>query len=1012
MLTTFFVYKTPHYHVQLPKILMGVITSKLNRRVTPSKEKDTRVNGNISAIPQTIHNPINSKFVVIWLDVDINDVDVVYHNSISRLQRVFISLRTCTNIKECLKHLSSAKNEMVLLVISNEFFQDIWPRIKSMSQIHSIYILSADGEKVALSDQEYNKVKGVFNRVEPICSSLKRGTRHFKEDSLVMSIVPSTKFTKKDLPLLNQLFIYWMLVKQIILETKYENNEPIKDLTRFCRTQYFANNVELKNIEEFERNYHQHSPIWWYTKDSFACVMLSRALQTQDIEIVMRMGFFIKDLHQQLEKLQVETLRNYKLPIVAHRSQNVSNEDFEKMKNIKGNLLAFNNFIMAEPDYETSLELARRAKNTETGIGILFRLKIESKQPSSPFAFLNNVTYSPDKSKYLLFSMHSIFRIIEMREIENRLWEIDLTLIEANDEQIISLAELLRVETQDTTSWFKLAQLMTIIRDYDHARDIYFALLELVPETDVLKMAHIYNELGVLDDELGDYASALQFYQKSIEIRRHHLPPNHRSLSVSYNNMGEVQRQMGDYFNALSTHKKTLDMKQKGMRPNDLSFATTYNNIGLANELLGEYSTALGFYQKAIEIKRRALPADHQELATTYNNIGELQRSMGNFPAALQSLEKSLHIRLKKCSPTDPSLAIVYNNIGLIHRELGDYTKALAYLEKSLDVKLKHFTPNHPSLAFTYNNIGDIQQQMGDFTQALASHQTALGIQEKSLPPMHPELATTYTNIGVSYQAVADYPTALTFYEKALAIRKKALPSSHPALGTIYNNMGHVHQLMGEYTIADGYYQKTLKVQQKSLTANHPALAATYNNLADIQRKLNNYKKALSLYKKALDIKKTSLPVFHPTLVITYNNMGVMNQSIKNYPAALECYKQTLEIQHRTLPPGHPDLAAVYNNMGVCHQSMKEYVTAVECYQKALKIQEKALPVNHPDIATTHNSMATVLVSLGDMDGAAKHSQKAVDIGSQILPADHPNLLTFRNYQERIRIKIEATKKE
>ena len=983
---------------------MGVASSRLTQRVTPSRD------GDMSALPQTLsNNNISSKFTIVWLDPDADDSDVVFQNSIARLQRVFSAVHIFTDVKDCSKHLSSIRNEIIFMVISNESFEQIWPRVQSMSQVQSIYILSSDGEKVPLSDQELKKVQGVFSRVEPICSSLKRGTRHFKQDSLVMSIVPSTRYTKKDLPQINKLFIYWMLVKQIILETRYEA-EVMKDLTKFCRTQYFGNSAELKVIEEFEKNYLQHSPVWWYTRDSFICTMLSRALQTQDIEIVIRMGFFIKDLHQQIEKLQLETLRTIRLPIMGYRSQNITHEDFERMKSITGNLLAFNNFILADPDYQESLELARRARNNGTGIGVLFQLKVESVKTSSPFAALHNMTYSQEKGKYILFSMHSIFRIVEIKEVENRLWEIDLVLAEANDEQITSLSDLLRAETSDTASWYRLAQLMTIVRDYDHARDIYFALLELVPESDVLKMAHIYNELGVLDDQLGDYASALQFYQKSIAIRSEHLPANHRSLSVSYNNMGEVQRQMGDYFNALSTHKKTLNIKQKALRPNHLSFATTYNNIGLASELLGEYTTALEFYQKALEVKKRALPPDHQELATTYNNIGELQRAMGNFTAALKSLEIALHIRLKKYSPSDPTLAITYNNIGLIHRELGDFNKAIIYLEKSLDVKFKHFPPNHPSLAITYNNIGDIRHQMGEFTTGLNAYQTALDIQQKALGPNHPEIAVTYTNMGVAYQAMAKYKEALEFYDKALTIRQKTLPPNHPAIGTSYNNIGHAHQLMGEYTIANDYYLKTLKVQQKSLSGDHPNVAATYNNLADIQRKLENFKKALSLYKKSLDIKKKSLPPGHPALIITYNNMGVMHQSLKNYNAALECYKQTIEIQQKILSPNHPDLAAVYNNMGVSHQSLKAYSLALDYYQKALKIQEKVLPANHPDIAMTHNSMATAYVNLNDMPTALKHEEQAVAIASQILPADHPNLLTYKNYLERIRARVESTK--
>ena len=986
---------------------MGVTNSKLDPRVSPSNQNDST-----SAVPHTLQSNINSKFIIVWLDADVNDFDVVYQNSLARLERIFISLHTFTNMKDCNKYLSSIKNEMIIMVVSDEFFDKIWPRIKTMSQVHSVYILSPYDEKITLSDEEYVKVKGVFTRVEPLCSAIKRGTRHYNKDSLVMSIIPSIKYTKKDLPQINQLFIYWMLVKQIILETKYDTEESIKDLITFCRSHYFSNQNELTTIEEFEKNYHKHSPIWWYTKDSFIFIMLSRALQTQDIEIIIRMGFFIKDLNQQLEKLQGDTLKNLRLPIVSYRSQNVSNEDFEKIKNIKGQLLSFNNFMMADTDAELSINLARHAQRTNTGVGLLFCLRVESKHTSSAYASLHNFSHSPDKGKYILFSMHSVFRIVDMKQIENLLWQIDLVLTTANDEHIASINELLHAETKDSAHWFKLAELMSVIRDFDHAKDIYYALLELIPETEVLKMANIYNELGVLEDQAGDYVSALSFYQKSIDIRQKFLPPNHRSLSVAYNNMGEVQRQMGDYYGALTSHKKTLDIKQKSLTPNHLSFATTYNNIGLTNESLGEYKIALEFYQKAMEVKRRALPQDHQELATTYNNIGELHRCMGNYPAALTNLEKALKIRLRKYAPTDPSLAITYNNMGLIHRELGNFPKALQYLNKSLEVKMKNFPPNHPSLAFTHNNLGDVHETMGEYTQGLASYQTALDIQEKSLPPTHPDIAISLTNIGVAHQSMGDYKKALEFYEKALKLRENALPAIHPSIGTSYNNLGHLYQLMGEYSTALDYYQKTLKLQEKTLPSNHPATAASYNNLADIYRKVENHKKALQFYRKSLDIKKASLPPYHPALVITYNNMGVMNQATGNFASALECYKQTLEIQKRTLPDIHPDLAAVYNNIGTAHQSLKQYEEALENYKKALKIQEKSLPPNHPDLALSNNSMATILVVFERYQEALKHSQRAVEIGSRTLAPDHPNLLTYRNYHERIRIKVESMKKK
>lgn len=1001
---------------------MGIIASKLNHRVTPVIDiRDDETVLSTSAISfqssstSSLQNHLLNKFIVIWLDANVNSGGEIYKNSMNRLQRIASAMQTFTNINDCLQYLDRIKNDKVLMVISNEFVPKIWPKIRTMTNIHSMYIISQTGEPEKILDLGTNVIKPMPTVPEPVRPVIKRDYSSYPQDSLTLSIIPSLKYTKKNLNTLNRLFTYWMMVRSITGSLSFDRDtekEAIRLFMELSREQFSTNANQLKIIDEFELNYHQHSPIWWYTRNCFVKLMLDRAFQSQDLEILYRMGFFLRDLQAHLERLQPETLKNHKLPIVVYRAHNATNEDFEKIRSIQGNLLSFNNFIMADTNSEPSFALARTCQSSNNSVGLIFRIKIETKHTFTPYVSLQNLGYSSDLNTFLLFSMHSIFRINEFIELENRLWQIDLTLTANNDEQVRCLNDVLKETTHGSTGWFKLPDLMTSVRDYDQAKQLYYTLLHLTPETEFSRISRIYNELGNIEDCLGEYASALVYYQKAIEIRQQHLPANHRSLSVPYNNIGEAQRQLGDYFSALSTHQKTLMIKKQNLPADDLSIATTYNNIALASESLGEFSSALEFHQKALTIKLKTLPADHQDIGTAYNNIGDLQRSMGNFKEALGNLQKALNIRLKKYSPDDTSLAVLYNNIGLIHRELGDYDKALRVLQRSLEIKRKNLSAHHPSLTYTYNNIGDINQQIGKYTDALVSYQKALDIQLKVFSEHHPEVATTYTNIGVAHQSMGQYSTALQFYQKAIKIRQKALPAHHPSLGTCYNNIGHVYQLLGEYNTALEYYQKTLKLQEKSLRTNHPSLAATYNNLADVQRKQGNLTKALNLYKKSLEIKKKNLSPDHPSLIITYNNIGVIHQASKNYSAALEAFKQTLEIQRKTLSSDHPDLAAVYNNMGVVFQSMKEYPNALEYYKKALTIQEKVLPADHPDTATTHNSMATVYIYLSDIKSAFEHEKRAVNIATKTLPADHPNLQTFRNNLDRLKARMDMDSKE
>ena len=69
------------------------------------------------------------------------------------------------------------------------------------------------------------------------------------------------------------------------------------------------------------------TPIWWYTYECFLNPMLNRALRMNDVDIIMKMGFFIGDLHRHIEKLYNEQFGNdqdWKHLLTVYRGQGLS----------------------------------------------------------------------------------------------------------------------------------------------------------------------------------------------------------------------------------------------------------------------------------------------------------------------------------------------------------------------------------------------------------------------------------------------------------------------------------------------------------------------------------------------------------------------------------------------------------------------------------------------------------------------------------------------------------------
>ena len=56
--------------------------------------------------------------------------------------------------------------------------------------------------------------------------------------------------------------------------------------------------------------------------------------------------------------------------------------------------------------------------------------------------------------------MHTVFRSEYIRRINDRLWQVQLTLTNGNDQQLIVLTDYFRKEVGGGTSWQRLGHLL------------------------------------------------------------------------------------------------------------------------------------------------------------------------------------------------------------------------------------------------------------------------------------------------------------------------------------------------------------------------------------------------------------------------------------------------------------------------------------------------------------------------------------------------------------------------
>lgn len=674
--------------------------------------------------------------LLVWLDNSIDESSTDCRNIITQLRRAISTLNTFTDSDQCLQYLETIEHTKICLMIPGYLGQRIMLRVHNMSQIDSIVIFCGNKNRHEQWAKEWPKIKGVFTEIGSICEVLKKAAQRCEQNSMSISFMAiSDDVYKKKLDQLDPSFMYTQILKEILLTIKFEQ-QHIKEFIQYCRDVFADNEEELENVKKLEREYHDKTPIWWYTCQCFLYPMLNRALRLMDADIIVKMGFFIDDLHQHIEELHRKEFGDYKSSdrFTVYRGQGLSKADFQQMSKMKDGLMSFNSFLSTSKKRNVSLGFAELAMTNSEMVGILFVIAIDPEQSNTPFASIASVSCFEDTEDEVLFSMHTVFRINEITPLDenSRLFQVQLTLTNDNDNAFRALSNYIREETfPNDKGWFRLGLVLRKIGQYDKAQQVYEILLEQA--TDENEMRRIYEQLGYTHDDKGDYREAITSYKKSLEISEKTLSPTHPNLASIYNNIGAAYLNLGDYQYSPSFYEKALAIQQQSLPPNHPDLAVTYNNMADLCCSLENYPKALSFHEKALAIQQESLPPNHPDLASTYNRIGGVYQDMNDYPKALSSAEKALAIKQYSLPPNHLDLATSYHNIGTLHANMNEYTKALPYLEKAQTIWQQSLHPNHRNIAMSLHSIGSVYRDMGDFSKAHSFFERTVNIEQQSL---------------------------------------------------------------------------------------------------------------------------------------------------------------------------------------------------------------------------------------------------------------------------------------
>ena len=364
-------------------------------------------------------------------------------------------------------------------------------------------------------------------------------------------------------------------------------------------------------------------------------------------------------------------------------------------------------------------------------------------------------------------------------------------------------------------------------------------------------------------------AERIMYHEKAIEqckSRKENLlmqEPNSATLALhqealakSYADHGKTQHAQGNFSSALQSMQRSLDISCKLFGEEHSSTADSYHSLGVTQHEKGDFSSALQSKQRSLDIRRKLFGEEHSSTADSYHSLGVTQHEKGDFSSALQSKQRSLDIRRKLFGRDHSSTADSYHSLGVTQHEQGDFSSALQSKQRSLCIRRKLFGEEHSSTADSYYSLSDTQHAQGDFSSALQSAQLALHIRRQLFGEEHSSTADSYHSLSDTQHAQGDFCSALQSAQRALDIRRQLFGEEHSSTADSYHSLSATQHAQGDFCSALQSAQRALDIRLKLFGEEHSSTASGYHSLGITQRELDDLSSALQSTQRLLDIRR------------------------------------------------------------------------------------------------------------------------------------------------------------
>lgn len=383
--------------------------------------------------------------------------------------------------------------------------------------------------------------------------------------------------------------------------------------------------------------------------------------------------------------------------------------------------------------------------------------------------------------------------------------------------------------------------------------------VKIAEETkDPATIAHVYNDLGRYYQDNKNYAEAIDFHSKAIELIER-LPANQRNnhdLVSSYFGIAQSLKATKEQKKSDVFFEKALILAQKINSPllpsiksnksgflNDSNFtedviqnkeAATLYDLAVHKGIEGKSSEAIGLMLKAL-----SLNGPNEKILSGL--CLEYQR-MGNYAEAIKTSASLINYYQKK-NDTE-QLVQQYCWQGHMEYKLLNYKQAVALFDKAEKLALE--TNYKRGLVLVYADSSEIYESQDKPEKAIELANKAIHIADEISDPRY--LGNAYQTLSIVYSAKGEHDKAIEYSMKDLELNEM---TGSGDLGRTYAQLARAYKKV-DVLKATEYFSKAIEYFEKK--HDEQAKGNMLNELGAIYQDAHQNEKALDYYKRSIEI--------------------------------------------------------------------------------------------------------------------------------------------------------------